>query len=83
MNERLQKTSQDERSSTSSPEVVLEKKQKGVYAQPGSWTPSQFKPNDISQIREMSDDPTETYANGNRKKHNVREYTLGEEIANS
>ncbi|MEG0323244.1 MAG: hemolysin III family protein [Raoultibacter sp.] len=31
----------------------------------------------------MSDDPTETYANGNRKKHNVREYTLGEEIANS
>lgn len=49
------------------------------------WTPSQFKPTPASvrQAREMKDQPAETSANEANKKRNVREYTLGEEIANS
>lgn len=55
----------------------------GRFSQPGTWTPSQFKPQDFAEMRDNADGPTGTYANANRKKHNVREYTLGEEIANS
>lgn len=49
------------------------------------WTPSQFKPtpSSVRQARELKDEPTETSANEANKKRNVREYTLGEEIANS
>lgn len=37
----------------------------------------------MAEMRARADGPTNTYGNANRKKHNVREYTLGEEIANS
>lgn len=53
------------------------------FSEPGTWTPSQFKPNDFAGMRAAASGPTHTYGNANRKKHNVREYTLGEEIANS
>ncbi len=50
---------------------------------PPDWTPSQFKPKDIKNFGEISNNPTNTSANEYRKQHNIREYTLGEEIANS
>ncbi len=52
-------------------------------AAPHAWTPSQFKPRDLSKARAYRNEPAETSANEANRKHNVREYTLGEEIANS
>lgn len=48
-----------------------------------AWTPSQFKPTDIKRARAHRRDLADTAASRNNKTHNVREYTLGEEIANS
>ena len=48
-----------------------------------AWTPSQFKPHTISQAREHKNERADTSANADRARRNVREYTLGEEIANS
>ena len=50
---------------------------------PIAWTPSQFKPHTISQAREHRNERADTSANADRQRRNVREYTLGEEIANS
>ena len=50
---------------------------------PIAWTPSQFKPRTISQARTHRDERANTSANAERARKNVREYTLGEEIANS
>lgn len=48
-----------------------------------AWTPSQLKPRDLREARARRNEPTRTSANEANRKHNVREYTLGEEIANS
>ena len=50
--------------------------------EPG-WTPSQFKPNDYAGMRALRDEVSHTSASATNKERNVREYTLGEEIANS
>ena len=50
---------------------------------PHAWTPSQFKPRDLRKARAHRHEPAETSANEANRKRNVREYTLGEEIANS
>lgn len=50
---------------------------------PPSWTPSQFKPQDYAEMKALAHEPANTSANEEKKKHNIREYTLGEEIANS
>ena len=47
------------------------------------WTPSQFKPRDYAKARELRHEPSNSSASMERKKRNVREYTLGEEIANA
>lgn len=47
------------------------------------WTPSQFRPRTARDAYEHRDERAATPANLNRRKRNVREYTLGEEIANS
>lgn len=47
------------------------------------WTPSQFKPNDYAGMRALRDEVSHTSASATNKERNVREYTLGEEIANS
>ncbi|MGI6105757.1 MAG: PAQR family membrane homeostasis protein TrhA [Raoultibacter sp.] len=48
-----------------------------------AWTPSQFKPSDYEQLKLMTNARSNTSANATQKERNVREYTLGEEIANS
>lgn len=50
---------------------------------PVYWTPSQFKPRDYARVRELRNEPANTSASADRKAKNVREYTLGEEIANA
>ena len=50
---------------------------------PRAWTPSQFKPRTLSEAHEHRNEPANTSANADRARRNVREYTLGEEIANS
>lgn len=47
------------------------------------WTPSQFKPSTYDQIHSLRDEISHTSASATNKARNVREYTLGEEIANS
>lgn len=47
------------------------------------WTPSQFKPKTYAQIHGLRNEVSNTSASATNKEHNVREYTLGEEIANS
>ncbi len=47
------------------------------------WTPSQFKPHDYASMRAMRHETASTSASAANKERNVREYTLGEEIANS
>ena len=47
------------------------------------WTPSQFKPNDYAGMNSLRDEVSHTSASAVNKERNVREYTLGEEIANS
>lgn len=64
-----------ERPSSAAPAAV----QKPV---PG-WTPSQFKPNDYADMHELRDEVSNTSASAANKARNIREYTLGEEIANS
>lgn len=81
MTERLNKDSEDSRSTASRRASV-------PSAEPLSPIPNRERgrrpnsPNDIV-MRALADGPMNTYGNANRKKHNVREYTLGEEIANS
>lgn len=48
-----------------------------------SWTPSQFGPRDYKQVKGLRNSPSHTSANETQKERNVREYTLGEEVANS
>lgn len=48
-----------------------------------AWTPSQLRGSTYRQMKEQRNDIADTEANAHNKKHNVREYTLGEEIANS
>lgn len=50
---------------------------------PVAWTPSQFKPRYLSEMHERRNDVSNTSASATNKQRNVREYTLGEEIANS
>lgn len=47
------------------------------------WTPSQFKPRTAREALAHADERADTVASERRRKRNVREYTLGEEIANS
>lgn len=47
------------------------------------WTPSQFKPRDLAEAHALRNEASNTSANATNKERNVREYTLGEEIANS
>lgn len=78
--------SKDSRSSSSSTQdenAELPQFDKSAALKTHAWTPSQFKPKDIAQAKSLADTPTNTIANEASKKHNVREYTLGEEIANS
>ena len=83
MSERHDKDSKDVRSTSSIGVPESEAERVSRFSQPGTWTPSQFKPKDFAHARALSGGPTNTYGNANRIKHNVREYTLGEEIANS
>lgn len=62
----------------SSPELPRDENGDVVY-----WTPSQFKPRDYAKARELRNEPSNSSASMERKKRNVREYTLGEEIANA
>lgn len=48
-----------------------------------SWTPSQFRPKDYATVHEHRDELANTSASATNKARSVREYTLGEEIANS
>lgn len=75
--------SKEGRSSTSPVVSVSAPELPSRFSEPGTWTPSQFKPQDYAHVRALSGGPTNTYGNANRKKRNIREYTLGEEIANS
>lgn len=50
---------------------------------PHEWTPSQFRSFDAEGLRTHHRDIAPTSANEGQRKHNVREYSLGEEIANS
>ncbi len=54
-----------------------------VHDPPPAWTPSQFKPRDLAQVRALADESSNTSASAANRARNVREYTLGEEIANS
>ncbi|HIS39339.1 MAG TPA: hemolysin III family protein [Candidatus Aphodovivens avistercoris] len=47
------------------------------------WTPSQFRPRTAREAYAHRDERAATPANARQRKRNVREYTLGEEIANS
>ena len=47
------------------------------------WTPSQFKPSDCAGMYASRAEASNTSASAVNKERNVREYTLGEEIANS
>ena len=58
--------------------------QSGASCAPShGWTPSQLKPRNLREAKARRNEPTATSANEHNKKHNVREYTLGEEIAKS
>lgn len=46
------------------------------------WTPTQFKPESLRHVRAMHE-KANTVANEENNKHKVREYSVGEEIANS
>lgn len=84
MNEHAHTDSKDGRSTVSQKRVSsADAEPVGEFSQPGTWTPSQFKPRNLAEMREKADEPANTYGNAARKKRNVREYTLGEEIANS
>lgn len=48
-----------------------------------AWTPRQFGRMQAEELREISQQPAGTPASDDNRKRNVREYTLGEEIANS
>ncbi|MEG0015543.1 MAG: hemolysin III family protein [Gordonibacter sp.] len=75
----------DGRSATS-PEVALPEDEAGPVSAPRraiEWTPSQFKPRDFAVAHEHRNEVASTSASATNKQHNVREYTLGEEIANS
>lgn len=48
-----------------------------------SWTPRQFGRKQLDDLRSVSMQPAGTPANHDNRRRNSREYTLGEEIANS
>jgi len=48
-----------------------------------SWTPRQFGHQQLAEFRSVSGEPAGTPANSDNRERHVREYTLGEEIANS
>lgn len=86
-NAKSHSTSEDGRCSSSRPSSAREPEPPDGSALPpsGIWTPSQFKPRpkDLARVRSLAAQPAGTYANAQRRRRNVREYTLGEEIANS
>lgn len=47
------------------------------------WTPSQFRPRNFAEAHACRNETSNTSASASNKARNVREYTLGEEIANS
>ncbi len=55
----------------------------GAQAAAHAWTPSQLKPRTLKEARGHRNDVAATTANEQNKMRCVREYTLGEEIANS
>ncbi len=55
----------------------------GAQASGRAWTPSQLKPRTLKEARGHRNDVAPTTANEQNKMRCVREYTLGEEIANS
>ena len=48
-----------------------------------AWTPRQFRQKSMQDLRAVSNEPAGTPANSDNRRRRVREYTLGEEIANS
>ena len=48
-----------------------------------TWTPSQFLTQDYDKLRRLANQPAATSANEAQKKRSIREYSLGEEIANA
>ena len=60
-------------------------REEGSSAERGSheWTPSQFGPRTVRVAYEHRAERAGTPANEKQRKRNVREYTLGEEVANS
>lgn len=48
-----------------------------------AWTPSQFKPKNFDEALDMAGKSANTSATAAQRKKQVREYTLGEEVANS
>ena len=52
-------------------------------SQAHGWTPSQFRSLDVKTLKAHHGEVADTSANEGQRKHNVREYSLGEEIANS
>lgn len=77
MSQDLSSSPQTYRANRSSSQVVSEK------PQAHGWTPSQFRSLDAETLRAHHGDVAGTSANEGQRKHNVREYSLGEEIANS
>ncbi len=69
-------------SRTSEPPVGRSRR-RPAPAQPPAWIPSQFKPRDAQAVRAVAGKTAGTRANAVQRQRNVREYTLGEEVANS
>ncbi len=79
-------TNSSDSRSTPSPEASLSGGEVGratTPRQPTEWTPSQFKPCDLAMAHEYRNEVANTSASATNRQRNVREYTLGEEIANS
>lgn len=55
----------------------------GREAPAPGWTPSQFRPRDWGEGRALRHEVSNTAASAANRARNVREYTLGEEVANS
>ena len=69
---------------TTAPQTTHAAAPKGRRNPPAhDWTPSQLRPSTARDAYEHRGERTDTPANQRQRKRNVREYTLGEEIANS
>lgn len=65
------------------PESLSPNRGAGAPKGGSAWTPSQFKPRTLNEARSHRNEVSPTAASAERRRKNVREYTLGEEIANS